>query len=100
VDQCVSKNKENLCTLNLKGKSGSSSSLFRRIIASNIFRKHWTLFFDRRTESGIIVVDDGSTDNTEKFINPIPHPVIYIKKENQGVAEARNTGIRLQHRIF
>lgn len=40
----------------------------------------------------IIVVDDGSTDNTEEIVKQFP--VTYIKKENGGVASARNLGIK------
>ena len=40
----------------------------------------------------IIVVDDGSTDNTEEIVKKLP--VTYIKKENGGVATARNLGIK------
>jgi len=41
----------------------------------------------------IIVVDDGSTDNTQQLQNDFPH-VIYIYQKNRGVAAARNTGIQ------
>lgn len=42
----------------------------------------------------VIVVDDGSTDDTKKFINPYLDRIQYIKQENQGNAAARNTGIK------
>lgn len=38
----------------------------------------------------IIVVDDGSTDDTRKIVQA--YPVIYIAQRNQGPAKARNTG--------
>lgn len=41
----------------------------------------------------IIVVDDGSTDNTVDVISTFN--VKYIRQENQGPGAARNTGIRL-----
>ncbi len=40
----------------------------------------------------IIVVDDGSSDNTREVVSAFP--VTYIKQENQGLPNARNTGIR------
>ena len=43
----------------------------------------------------IIVVDDGSTDETAAKIQPYLARLIYTVQKNQGVAVARNTGIRL-----
>ena len=51
------------------------------------------------TDFEVIIIDDGSTDNTlkvieEKFHNcPIPHKIIH--QENNGVSSARNKGISL-----
>lgn len=42
----------------------------------------------------VIVVDDGSTDNTEAVLKPYFDRIKYIKQENHGNAAARNTGIR------
>ena len=42
----------------------------------------------------IIVVNDGSTDNTEKSLAPFMDLIIYIKKENGGPASARNIAIK------
>jgi glycosyltransferase involved in cell wall biosynthesis len=42
----------------------------------------------------IIVVDDGSTDNSREVIMSFGSQVRYIWQENQGLASARNTGIR------
>jgi len=44
----------------------------------------------------IVVVDDGSTDNTQEVLNAYrDNPkVTLIRQENQGVAAARNNGIR------
>jgi len=42
----------------------------------------------------LIVVDDGSTDETEKFMNSLrDNRVTYLKKDNAGVSSARNMGI-------
>ena len=42
----------------------------------------------------IIVVDDGSTDDTEQVLVPYRDRIRYIYQENQGGAAARNAGIR------
>ncbi len=46
-------------------------------------------------ELEIIVVDDGSTDNTKEIIEGLNNPYIrYIYQNNGGVSSARNTGIK------
>ena len=46
-------------------------------------------------EIEIIVVDDGSTDNTKKVIDTYKDKrVKYIKKENTGIGDTRNRGIK------
>jgi glycosyltransferase involved in cell wall biosynthesis len=42
----------------------------------------------------IIVVNDGSTDDTEERLKPLLHRIRYIRQDNQGLAAARNAGIR------
>lgn len=45
-------------------------------------------------ETEIIIIDDGSTDNTYNVIKQIAHDrLIYIYQENQGLSDARNNGI-------
>jgi glycosyltransferase involved in cell wall biosynthesis len=42
----------------------------------------------------VIVVDDGSTDNTKAVLKPYMQKVSYIYQENSGRSEGRNTGIK------
>ena len=46
----------------------------------------------------MIIVDDGSKDNSEKYIKEYqeiyPSKIIYLEKENGGLSDARNYGIR------
>ena len=48
----------------------------------------------------IIVVDDGSTDNTRQLVEGYGNSVRYIYQENRGLAGARNTGISAARGIF
>src|SRR5687768_13812201 len=43
----------------------------------------------------VIVVDDGSTDDTGDRLKEYGDKIIYLRKENEGLGAARNTGIRL-----
>ncbi|NEP81377.1 MAG: glycosyltransferase family 2 protein, partial [Okeania sp. SIO3B3] len=43
----------------------------------------------------IIVIDDGSTDNTRLVLEPYIEDIRYVYQENQGVSAARNHGIDL-----
>ena len=42
----------------------------------------------------VIVVDDGSTDQTRSVLAPYLEKITYIRTENKGLAAARNTGMR------
>ena len=42
----------------------------------------------------VIVVDDGSTDDTREALEPYRNSIHYIHQANQGLSAARNTGIR------
>jgi glycosyltransferase involved in cell wall biosynthesis len=41
----------------------------------------------------IIVIDDGSTDNTKEIVESYGKKIIYIRQENSGVSSARNRGL-------
>ena len=43
----------------------------------------------------IIVVDDGSTDDTERVVQQYGDRVQYLSQKNQGVAESRNRGLEV-----
>src|SRR6185436_1211829 len=43
----------------------------------------------------VIVIDDGSKDDTEGAVAPFRDRIRYVKQENAGLAEARNHGMRL-----
>jgi glycosyltransferase involved in cell wall biosynthesis len=43
----------------------------------------------------IIVIDDGSTDGTQKALEVYSNKISYIYQENSGVSSARNTGVKL-----
>jgi Glycosyl transferase family 2 len=47
----------------------------------------------------VVVVDDGSTDNTQEVAQRYPE-VRYIRQNNQGLSAARNTGIRRSNGEF
>lgn len=46
------------------------------------------------TSVEIIVVDDGSTDDTKNILEPYLDKITYIYQNNQGVSAARNRGIQ------
>lgn len=50
--------------------------------------------------SELIVVDDGSTDETETVLQPYLDKIKYVKQENSGSAAARNRGMQLAEHEF
>lgn len=61
------------------------AKLCRKAVESVLGQTHGNL--------DVIVVDDGSNDNTELFIKGMDPRVRYIRQENAGVSAARNTGM-------
>ena len=45
----------------------------------------------------VIVVNDGSPDNTREVAAAFGDRIIYVEQENRGLSGARNTGIRIAH---
>lgn len=48
----------------------------------------------------IVVVNDGSPDNTDEVVQPYLDRINYIKQENRGLSAARNVGFRASHGEF
>ena len=62
--------------------------------ASVISRALESVFLQTRAPDEILVVDDGSTDNTAERVRAEFPGVRLIEQENRGVSAARNAGIR------
>lgn len=52
------------------------------------------------TDYEIIVIDDGSTDDTREVVTQFGHRVRYLWQENQGLSAARNKGIAAAYGEF
>lgn len=53
-----------------------------------------SVFRQKGVSLEVIVVDDGSTDNTSSILKPYYDRIEYIYQDNAGLSAARNTGIR------
>lgn len=53
-----------------------------------------SVFKQTYRDSELVVVDDGSTDDTRKVLEGYKNRVTYLYQENGGPSKARNTGIR------
>ncbi len=54
-----------------------------------------SVFAQTYTDYEVIVIDDGSTDDTQEILEPHLSRIKYLYQENQGVAAARNKGIKI-----
>jgi glycosyltransferase involved in cell wall biosynthesis len=62
--------------------------------ASTIERALNSVFNQTKSADEIIVVDDGSNDQTPEILEKYKSRVFFIRQENKGVSAARNNGIR------
>ncbi|HAU66093.1 MAG: hypothetical protein UT30_C0002G0006 [Candidatus Uhrbacteria bacterium GW2011_GWF2_39_13] len=63
--------------------------------AMTLYRCLEALFLQSRLPEEIIVVDDGSTDDTRKVLDPYMDRIHYVFQQNQGAPVARNNGFHL-----
>jgi glycosyltransferase involved in cell wall biosynthesis len=64
-------------------------------VASYIAETLESVFAQTYREFETIVVNDGSTDNTENRIAPFRSRIVYLHKTNGGVHSARNAGLKV-----
>ncbi|MDY0039233.1 MAG: glycosyltransferase family A protein, partial [Desulforhabdus sp.] len=53
-----------------------------------------SVLLQQNAEMEVIVVDDGSTDDTAAIVESFGRAVTYLYQSNAGVSAARNTGIK------
>ena len=65
------------------------------------YNRAWTLkdavdsvLFQDYPNIELIIIDDGSKDNTQKLLEPYKNEIIVLTQENKGVSAARNAGIK------
>ncbi|MCC7201184.1 MAG: glycosyltransferase [Nitrospirae bacterium] len=63
--------------------------------AGYIIQTLQSVFAQTFTDYEVIVIDDGSTDDTEDALKPYSGRITYIRKANGGQGSARNVGIRM-----
>lgn len=63
--------------------------------ADDVLRAANSALSQTLTPCQVIIVDDGSTDDTGEVVSRLPSPVTYVKKENGGASSARNAGLGL-----
>lgn len=54
-----------------------------------------SVLLQKNVEMEVIVVDDGSTDNTSAIVESCGHSIRYYYQPNAGVSAARNAGIKI-----
>lgn len=59
-----------------------------------------SVFNQTYTSYEIIVIDDGSTDNTRQVLEPYVDQIHYVYQENKGVSHARNLGLEMARGEF
>ena len=59
-----------------------------------------SIFNQTYTSYEIIVIDDGSTDNTRQVLEPYLDKLRYVYQENKGVSQARNLGLEIAQGEF
>jgi glycosyltransferase involved in cell wall biosynthesis len=64
-------------------------------VASYIAETLASVFSQTYRDFEAIVVNDGSTDNTENRIAPFHSRIVYLHKKNGGVHSARNAGLKI-----